>query len=156
MTRCEPWIMPPALVDQGADLLDIGGESTRPGAQEVSEEQEIHRVLPVVELVRQTSKPISVDTRKVAVARVVLDAGAAIINDVEASRQDDAMWQLVAQTGAGYVAMCSRATSDHGRIRATRTYCRRWTTPLFAAPGANKPGWSQKPTGCSGCWYWIR
>ena len=95
-----------ALLDQGADLLDIGGESTRPGAQEVSEEQEIHRVLPVVrELVRQTSKPISVDTRKVAVARVVLDAGAAIINDVEASRQDDAMWQLVAQTGAGYVAM---------------------------------------------------
>jgi dihydropteroate synthase len=95
-----------ALLDQGADLLDIGGESTRPGALEVSEEQEIHRVLPVVrELVRQTSIPISVDTRKVAVARVVLDAGAAIINDVEASRQDDAMWQLVAQTGAGYVAM---------------------------------------------------
>jgi dihydropteroate synthase len=94
------------LVAQGADLLDIGGESTRPGASPVSEAEELRRVLPVVEkLAAQVRVPLSIDTMKPAVARAAVAAGASIINDVAAHRRDPAMAQLVAETGAGYVAM---------------------------------------------------
>ncbi|MDI1312675.1 dihydropteroate synthase, partial [Prosthecobacter sp.] len=71
------------LLAEGADILDIGGESTRPGAEPVSEAEELHRVLPVIRAVRsQTKALISIDTMKAAVARAALDAGADIINDV--------------------------------------------------------------------------
>jgi dihydropteroate synthase len=94
-----------ALVGQGADILDIGGESTRPGAEPVSEAEELRRVLPVIEnLAAQTKVPISIDTGKVAVARAAIAAGASIINDVfAAARPDDAMWRLLAETDAGYI-----------------------------------------------------
>ena len=73
------------LVRQGADLLDVGGESSRPGAQPVSEEEELARVLPVLrELVRQTEVPLSLDTCKPAVARAGLEAGAHAVNDITA------------------------------------------------------------------------
>lgn len=95
-----------ALVAQGADLLDIGGESTRPGADPVSAAEELRRVLPVVEkLAAQVQVPLSIDTMKPAVARAAVAAGASIINDVAAQQRDVAMAQLVAETGAGYVAM---------------------------------------------------
>ena len=95
-----------ALIGQGADILDIGGESTRPGATPVSEDEELRRVLPVIrELAAQVRVPISVDTTKPGVARAALDAGASIVNDVGANRNDDSMWRLVAESGAGYVAM---------------------------------------------------
>jgi dihydropteroate synthase len=72
------------LVEEGADILDIGGESTRPGAKAIPEEEEIRRVIPVVEaLARSSSVPISVDTRKAAVARKALEAGAEIIHEVK-------------------------------------------------------------------------
>jgi dihydropteroate synthase len=91
-----------ALVDQGADIVDIGGESTRPGAEPVPEAEELRRVLPVVErlAVGGLSAQISVDTTKASVARAALDAGASLINDVSAFRADPEMAALVAQSGA--------------------------------------------------------
>jgi dihydropteroate synthase len=96
-----------ALAAQGADILDIGGESTRPGATPVAEAEEIRRVIPVIEkLAPQVRIPISVDTSKPAVARAALVAGASIINDVAVvARADFAMWKLAAEFQAGYVVM---------------------------------------------------
>jgi dihydropteroate synthase len=95
-----------ALAAAGADLLDIGGESTRPGAPPVPVEEELRRVVPVIEqLAGQVRVPISIDTVKPPVAREALRAGASIVNDVAAGRADPEMWRLVAETGAGYVAM---------------------------------------------------
>lgn len=94
------------LAQQGADILDIGGESTRPGATPVSEAEELRRVIPVIEgLVKRTQVPLSIDTTKPAVARAALVAGASMVNDVGAGRAAKGMWELVAETGAGYVAM---------------------------------------------------
>lgn len=86
-----------ALIAQGADVLDIGGESTRPGAADVTEAEEIARVVPVIAALRD--KPISVDTRKAQVARAALDAGAGLVNDVSGFDFDPALAQLVASTG---------------------------------------------------------
>lgn len=94
------------LAQQGAEILDIGGESSRPGAAPVGEAEELRRVIPVIEgLVARTQVPLSIDTMKPAVARAALAAGASIVNDIAANRNDDIMWRLVAETGAGYVAM---------------------------------------------------
>lgn len=94
------------LLAQGADILDIGGESTRPGAEPVSEAEELHRVLPVIRAVRsQTQALISIDTMKAAVARAALDAGADIINDVTGLRGDAAMPRVAADSKAGLVVM---------------------------------------------------
>ena len=95
------------LAAQGADLLDLGGESTRPGAEPVTEAEELRRVIPVIEkLAPQIKIPISVDTSKPAVARAALEAGASIVNDVgAATRTDFSMWKLVAEYQAGYVVM---------------------------------------------------
>src|SRR5690348_17678698 len=80
------------MVEEGADLLDVGGESTRPGAQPVSAEDEIARVVPVIEaLVRETDVPISVDTSKPEVMRAAAAAGAGMINDVYALRREGAL-----------------------------------------------------------------
>jgi dihydropteroate synthase len=88
-----------ALVEQGADLLDIGGESTRPGAEAVGEDEELRRVIPVIEvLARETSVPISIDTSKPGVMRAAVRAGAGLINDVYALRQDGAL-DAVAELG---------------------------------------------------------
>ncbi|HEY2329226.1 MAG TPA: dihydropteroate synthase [Verrucomicrobiae bacterium] len=96
-----------ALVAQGAEILDIGGESTRPGAAPVDEKEELRRVIPVIEkLAAQTKAAISVDTMKPAVARAALAAGASIVNDVAAvTRTDFAMWKIVAEHHAGYIVM---------------------------------------------------
>jgi len=115
------------LVAQGAEILDIGGESTRPGAEPVSEAEELRRVIPVIRILakilnkpgrdalprvradRQVSPTkailISIDTMKPAVARAALQAGASIVNDVAASRSDGAMWKVVAEFRAGYICM---------------------------------------------------
>lgn len=97
------------LVADGADILDVGGESTRPGASPVQMEEELHRVVPVVaELAKRTAVPISVDTMKAEVARRCLDAGAVIINDVTGLRGDPDMVRVAAETGAGVVVMHMR------------------------------------------------
>jgi dihydropteroate synthase len=94
------------LVAEGADLLDIGAESTRPGALPVDEREERRRLLPVVAAVaRVVSVPISIDTSKAEVARAALDAGAVLINDVTALQGDRAMVDVVAEAGAGLVMM---------------------------------------------------
>ena len=99
------------LVAQGAEMLDLGGESTRPGAEPVSEAEELRRVLPVIEqLAPQVKIPLSIDTMKPAVARAALQAGASIVNDVAANREDDAMWRIVAEFRAGYICMHARGT----------------------------------------------
>jgi dihydropteroate synthase len=99
------------LVSEGADLLDLGGESTRPGAQEVPPEEEAARVVPVIERLRRAGcqTPISVDTRKAGVARAALAAGADLVNDVSALA-DPAMAELVAARGVPVVLMHTRGT----------------------------------------------
>src|SRR5882724_11035642 len=92
------------LAVQGVEILDIGGESTRPGAEPVSEAEELRRVIPVIKrLAAKTKAALSIDTMKPAVARAALAAGASIVNDVAANRSDDAMWQVVAEFRAGYI-----------------------------------------------------
>jgi dihydropteroate synthase len=94
------------LAEQGADILDVGGESTRPGAAPVPADEELRRVVPVVErLAATTNVPLSIDTTKAAVARAALDAGATIINDVSAGRSDPEILGVSAVVGAGYVVM---------------------------------------------------
>jgi len=94
------------LVAQGAEILDIGGESTRPGARPVNEAEELRRVIPVIEkLAAKVKIPLSIDTVKPSVAHAALQAGASIVNDVAANRDDDAMRRVVAECQAGYVCM---------------------------------------------------
>jgi dihydropteroate synthase len=95
-----------AMIAEGAELIDVGGESTRPGAAPVDEAEELRRVIPVVKaLASRTGAVISIDTRKAGVARAALDAGASIVNDIEAQRTDPELWKAVAAAGAGYVSM---------------------------------------------------
>ena len=99
------------LAKEGADIIDVGGESSRPGAKPVAEQEELKRVLPLIEqLAGRLSIPISIDTVKVAVAKEAVRAGASMINDIAANRSDEAMWRLAAESGAGYVAMHMQGT----------------------------------------------
>jgi dihydropteroate synthase len=92
------------LAEQGAEILDVGGESTRPGAEEVSAEEEMTRVVPVVRGLADTAT-VSIDTSKAAVAEAALDAGATIVNDVTALSHDPEVGALCADRGAGLVLM---------------------------------------------------
>jgi dihydropteroate synthase len=93
------------LAAEGADILDVGGESTRPGSEGVSEEEELRRVQPVVERLVAAGHRVSIDTAKAGVARVALDAGAEIVNDVTAFRRSPEVAGLVAERGARCVLM---------------------------------------------------
>jgi dihydropteroate synthase len=93
------------LISAGADLLDIGGESTRPGASEVSAEEELARVGPVVEGLAGGQAVVSIDTSKLAIAEAALNAGAEVVNDVSALRRDPAIGALCAERGAGLILM---------------------------------------------------
>jgi dihydropteroate synthase len=113
------WVEPARAVDaalrmeaDGADLIDIGGESTRPGAEALPLETELARVMPVIEaLALRLQVPISIDTYKAGVASRALAAGAAIVNDVSALRYDPALAPIVARTGAALVLMHNRGRS---------------------------------------------
>ena len=108
------------LVAEGADILDIGGESTRPGAEAVPIDEELRRVLPVIErLAKLTSIPISLDTSKAEVGRAGLAAGATILNDV-AGLRDPAMVEVAARSGAGVVVMHMRG--DPRSMQSNPTY----------------------------------
>jgi dihydropteroate synthase len=99
-----------SLAGEGAEILDIGGESTRPGATPVEEDEELRRVIPVIEqLVGKIGVPLSIDTTKPGVARAALRAGVSIVNDVAAHRQNAAMSEAVAEFQAGYI--CTHARS---------------------------------------------
>ncbi|MDA0833636.1 MAG: dihydropteroate synthase [Planctomycetota bacterium] len=100
-----------SLVEQGAQIIDIGGESTRPGAESVTVEDEIHRVIPVIEaLARQSSIPISIDTYKATVARRALDAGATIVNDISGLNFDKEMLAVCRDSDAGVICMHIQGT----------------------------------------------
>ena len=98
------------LIEEGADILDVGGESTRPGSEPVSEAEELERVVPaILALAKQTSIPISIDTMKPAVAQACLEAGAAIVNDVSGFR-DPAMIAIASRHRAGVIVMHMQGT----------------------------------------------
>jgi dihydropteroate synthase len=99
------------MVEEGADIIDLGGESSRPGSGRVTEKEELARVITALKRVRKAVKvPISVDTRRSGVARAALDEGAAIINDITALRGDAAMGPVVSAAGAAVVLMHMRGT----------------------------------------------
>lgn len=99
------------MVDQGAEIIDVGGESTRPGAEDVGLDEELRRVIPVIEtLARETDVPLSIDTRKAEVARRAVEAGACIVNDTLGEESDERIWQVAAETSAALVFMHSRGT----------------------------------------------
>jgi dihydropteroate synthase len=110
------------LVRQGAEILDIGGESTRPGAAPVPAAEELRRVIPVIEqLAKSVEVPLSIDTLKPEVARAALEAGASLVNDVAANREDDAMWRIVAAARAGYVCVHMQGTPQSMQDRPVYT-----------------------------------
>ena len=99
------------MIDEGADIIDIGGESTRPGSEFVSIEEELRRVIPIIErLAANASVPISIDTTKSVVAQASLEAGAEIVNDISALRFEPSLADEVAKANAGLVLMHSRGT----------------------------------------------
>ncbi len=100
------------LLAEGADVLDVGGESTRPGSQRVAVDEERRRVLPVVRELVAAGAVVSVDTTRAAVARDAVAAGAHLVNDVSGGLADPAMADVVAQTGVAYVAMHWRGHAD--------------------------------------------
>ena len=100
------------MTEEGADIIDIGGESTRPGASPLSEEEEINRVIPVIKkLSKKLRKPISVDTYKAKVAEKAIDAGASIINDIGGLLSDKKMAQVAAGSHVPVIVMHKKGTS---------------------------------------------
>jgi dihydropteroate synthase len=100
------------MIADGADILDVGGESTRPGAEPLPEDEELRRVLPVVDrLAREGSAPVSIDTYKASVARRAMDLGAAIVNDVSGLLFDASLAGVAARSGAALVLMHNRGRS---------------------------------------------
>ena len=99
-----------ALASEGAALLDVGGESTRPGAEPVDADDELRRVLPVVRALAADGLRVSIDTTKAAVAAAAVDAGAVMVNDVSGGTADRDMLPVVARSGAAFVAMHTRGT----------------------------------------------
>ena len=101
------------MVQQGADIIDIGGESTRPGADRVPVEQQLGRVIPIIKQLQQelpADVPISIDTTSTVVAGAALEQGAAIVNDISAGRDDPGMFRLVAEAGVPYIIMHMQGT----------------------------------------------
>jgi dihydropteroate synthase len=120
------WLEPEAAVAhglelraQGADLVDVGGESTRPGAERPSVEEELRRVVPVVRALSRAGVVVSIDTMRAVVAEAALEGGAALVNDVSGGRADPELPSLVAQAGVPYVVMHWRAHSAQMNQHAT-------------------------------------
>lgn len=113
------------MAEDGADVIDVGGESTRPGSQAVSADEQIRRTLPVIaELSRRfgvDGPAISIDTRLAAVAEAAVAAGAVVVNDISALRADEGMAELVAQLGAGLVLMHMQGTPENMQVNPTYT-----------------------------------
>lgn len=102
------------LIQDGADIIDVGGESTRPGYEQISSEEEIERVVPIIEcLAQEVNVPISIDTYKADVARAALKAGAHIINDIWGAKADPDMAKVAADTGAPIILMHNREAKPY-------------------------------------------
>jgi dihydropteroate synthase len=120
------WLRPTAavehglrLVAEGADIIDVGGESTRPGARRTSFEDEVRRVVPVVRALSDAGVTVSVDTMRAAVADLAIRAGARMVNDVSGGQADSGMFRVVADAQVPYVVMHWRGHSDVMQTRAT-------------------------------------
>jgi dihydropteroate synthase len=101
------------MAGEGADIIDIGGESTRPGAEPLPEDEELRRVLPVIgRLAREVAVPLSIDTYKASVARAAVAAGATIVNDISGLQYDAALGEAAASTGAALILMHTRGRSS--------------------------------------------
>ncbi|MEP6956819.1 MAG: dihydropteroate synthase [Chthoniobacterales bacterium] len=110
------------MAAEGAAIVDVGGESTRPGAEEVSEEEELRRVVPVISrLAARCDGVISIDTSKAEVARKALEAGARIVNDITGGRGDPQMMPLIAERGAGFIIMHMQGTPQTMQTNPTYT-----------------------------------
>jgi dihydropteroate synthase len=107
------------MISEGVDIIDIGGESTRPGAARVSAAEEQARVIPVIEKLAQTGVPISIDTMRAETAELAITAGASIVNDVSGGLADDLMFETVAEMGSPYILMHWRGHSKDMDTRAT-------------------------------------
>jgi dihydropteroate synthase len=106
------------MATEGADLIDVGGESTRPGAETVCVEEELRRVIPVIEKLRaKINVPISVDTSKADVARAAIQAGASIVNDVTGGRGDKGMLSVIAETNSAFIIMHMQETPQTMQIQ---------------------------------------
>jgi dihydropteroate synthase len=99
------------MISEGVDIIDIGGESTRPGAERVSAAEEQSRVIPVIKKLSQTGIPISIDTMRAETAELAITAGASIVNDVSGGLADDLMHEVVAEMGCPYILMHWRGHS---------------------------------------------
>jgi dihydropteroate synthase len=99
-----------AMIDEGADIIDVGGESTRPGAEELEADVEVARTAPVIERIAGLGVPVSIDTRKAAVAKAAIDAGASLVNDVSGGTFDAGMLPLAADRRVPIVLMHMRGT----------------------------------------------
>jgi dihydropteroate synthase len=99
------------MISEGVDIIDIGGESTRPGAERVSAAEEQNRIIPVIEKLSQTGIPISIDTMRAETAELAVIAGASIVNDVSGGVADDLMHEVVAEMGCPYILMHWRGHS---------------------------------------------
>lgn len=105
------------MVEAGADIIDIGGESTRPGSEKISEAEELRRVIPIIKaLSTEIDVPISIDTYKSEVARLALEAGAHIINDVWGAKADNNMAKVAAEYGAPIILMHNRHNRDYNNF----------------------------------------
>lgn len=108
------------MVEEGADLIDIGGESTRPGSDSISANEEINRVIPLIKALKQSPKTknciISIDTTKYEVAKAAIDEGVEIINDISAFRNDERMIKLASESGAGIILMHMQGTPKNMQI----------------------------------------
>ena len=137
------------MIEEGADIVDIGGESTRPGATPVTIEEEISRVIPVIRAIRQSnlSIPISVDTSHAEVAKQAIEAGASMVNDISAGENDEGMIPYLAEYGIPAIFMHKRGTSETMDSLTTYTdvtaevsqYC---ADRSFAALRAGLPRWN--------------
>jgi dihydropteroate synthase len=135
-----------AMIEAGADIVDVGGESTRPGAEPVAVDEECRRILPVVEgLARQTRVPISVDTSKAEVARAALDAGAAMLNDISGLRYDPGLAGVAASHRAALVLMHMRgrpsdmyARADYRDLIGEVSTEIRWSVEQAVAAGVDR------------------
>jgi dihydropteroate synthase len=99
------------MIEEGVDIIDVGGESTRPGAERVSEEEEERRVIPVIQELAGKGVDISIDTMRASIARKAIEAGAVIVNDVSGGAADPEMFSTVAQLGCKYTLMHWRGHS---------------------------------------------
>jgi len=127
------------MVKDGAEIIDVGGESTRPGHTSVSHEEELNRIIPVVEqLVKEIEVPVSIDTSKAIVAEKALNAGAHIVNDVWGLQRDPHMADVIAKTGAGVIIMHNSDNKEYNDLMGDIIYYLRKSIDIAISKGIDE------------------